>query len=97
MGLRESGIQIVSALIGSSLVLTSLTGLFTSLNQPDIYIGVENTMLRSISGFTEPTDFDPRDSPLQLYEIIARNDGKDSAKDLRLSLFFTVILQITEP
>ena len=88
MGWRESGIQIISALIGSSLVLTSLSGLYSSFNQPNIYIGVQHQLLRSISGASDPRDFDPRDPPLQLYEIIARNDGRESAKDLRLSLFF---------
>ncbi len=78
--IRDSSLQIVSALIGSSLLLTIFTALYSEFNQPNIYLGI-------IPHFNTTSDFESKPK-VNYYEIMIRNDGKTSATNLTAYMYF---------
>ena len=79
----ESAIQIIASLIGSGLVVTALTWLVSDVNKPNIYLNVQPQLSTNLKN-TDNTQA----SPVSYYEITARNDGRSSATNVTLSMFF---------
>lgn len=78
--LRDSGLQIIAALIGSSLLVTIITTLYSEINQPNISLNV-------IPHYpTQATDI--KKPEIDYYEIIVKNDGKRQATNMSLSAYF---------
>jgi YVTN family beta-propeller protein len=84
MGWKDSGLQIILSIIGSGLLLTVLTGLYSEYNKPNIYLLVTSHYIPASStkeNYTGP----PK---VQYYEIVARNDGRTQATNVTLSMYF---------
>jgi hypothetical protein len=79
---KDSGLQIISAIIGSSLVVTALTALFSQINQPSIYLDVRPHLNLTSNNGTSP----PK---VQYYEVVVRNDGRSLASNMTVSTFVT--------
>src|SRR5215208_2796450 len=78
--LRDSSLQIISAVIGSSLLVTVITTLASEINQPNVFINV-------IPHYrTQPTNVNGPE--VKFYEIIVNNIGKRQATNMTLSAYF---------
>jgi hypothetical protein len=78
--LKDSGLQIISALIGSSLLVTAITTLASEINKPNLSLNV-------IPHYrTQPAGVN--DDKIDYYEIIAKNNGKRQATNVILSAYF---------
>jgi hypothetical protein len=78
--LRDSSLQIIAALIGSSLLVTIITTVYSEINQPNISLNV-------IPHYpNQPADI--KKPEIDYYEIIAKNDGKRQATNMSLSAYF---------
>jgi hypothetical protein len=93
----KSTFQLVSTLIASGLAATAFTTLITIINQPNIDLNViVHTIPINNSNYTyysamayEPTTFDH-------FEVVVKNNGRNAAHDLKLSMFFfSIIKQVT--
>jgi hypothetical protein len=78
---RDSSLQIISALVGSSLLVTIITTVYSEINQPNVYLSV----IPHIS--LDATD-DIRNPRVDYYETIVKNNGKRQATNLTLSMYF---------
>lgn len=78
--LRDSGLQVISALIGSSLLVTIITTLYAEINQPNVSLNVIPHYLNPPADIKEPK--------VDYYEIIVKNDGKKQATNMNLSMYF---------
>jgi hypothetical protein len=80
--LRDSSLQIISALIGSSLLVTIITTGYSEINQPHVYLNV-------IPHYPTPVNPSEIAEPsIKYYEIIAKNDGRRQATNMNLSMYF---------
>jgi hypothetical protein len=77
--LAKYGLPIIAAVIGSSLLLSIITMVISEVNKPNIRIYVEQRT-------SQPNP--ENDSDKNYYEVIARNDGRTPATNLKLSMFF---------
>jgi hypothetical protein len=83
--LRDSSLQIVSALIGSSLLVTIITTLYSEINQPNVYIIVTPHIIPP----GDNDDIDSKRNPrVDYYETIVKNNGKKQATNMTLSMYF---------
>jgi hypothetical protein len=82
--LRDSSLQIVSALVGSSLLVTIITTLYSEINQPNVYLSV---IPHITVNATDEID-SQRDPRVAYYETIVKNNGKKQATNMTLSVYF---------
>jgi YVTN family beta-propeller protein len=74
---RESALQIITAIIGSGLAVTSFTTYLAEIyNQPDINLIIDERSNIKLSPYPE------------YYEVSVINNGRSSANNMKLSLFF---------
>jgi len=78
----ESLVQIISAVIGSTLIVTALASLGSVINNPDIYLHIQPQITPKIEN-----NPNVQPSPVNSYQIIARNDGRAQATNVTLSMF----------
>ena len=78
----ESLVQIISAVIGSTLIVTALTSLSSVINNPDIYLNIQPHLSGEVDSGKHA-----QPSAVSSYQIIARNDGRAQATNLTLSMF----------
>ena len=78
----ESLVQIISAVIGSTLIVTALTSFSSVINNPNIFLQIQP----QISEVSESNE-NVQPPPVSSYQIIARNDGRTQATNLTLSIF----------
>src|SRR5215203_1306576 len=78
--LRDSGLQIMSAVIGSSLLVTIITTLASEIDQPNVSINVVPHYRAQPTNVNEPE--------VKFYEIIVNNIGKRQATNMTLSAYF---------
>jgi hypothetical protein len=81
---KESGLQIISSIIGSSLLLAVLTASIAEMNRPDVHI---NVITHEFPPFYDAIN-QPPIHKVEYYEIVVRNDGRSSATNMTLSMFF---------
>jgi hypothetical protein len=91
----ESIVQIISAVIGSTLIVTALTSLSSVINNPDIYLNIQQELSKPES--VEESDASDKGVPVSAYQIIARNDGRAPATNVTLSMFFRANISNWEP
>jgi hypothetical protein len=70
-------VTIITSLIGSSLLAFIGTSLYSTINQPNIFLNI----LFNI-------DSTSRNASIDYYEVLAKNDGLADASNLTLSMFF---------
>jgi hypothetical protein len=75
-------VQIISAVIGSTLIVTALTSFSSVINNPNIYLQIQP----QISEVGESNE-SVQPTPVSSYQITARNDGRSQATNLTLSMF----------
>src|SRR5215210_3709056 len=78
--LRDSSLQIISAVIGSSLLVTAITTLASEINQPNVSLNVIPHYRTQSANVNEPE--------VEYYEIIVNNNGKRQATNMTLSAYF---------
>jgi hypothetical protein len=80
--LAEYALPIITAVIGSSLLLSIVTVVISEFNKPiiNIYVERHNSLLNNAAKLSEPDK--------NYYEVIARNNGRTPATNLKLSMFF---------
>jgi hypothetical protein len=79
--IRESSIPIISTLIGSGLLLTVLSGLYSEFSQPNIHLDIT-------PHYDRGSNYNESEPKISYYEILLRNDGKTPATNLTLSMYF---------
>ena len=79
--IRDSSIPIISTLIGSGLLLTVLSGLYSEFSQPNIHLDIT-------PHYDRESNYDESEPKISYYEILLRNDGKTPATNLTLSMYF---------
>ena len=79
--IRESSIPIISTLVGSGLLLTVLSGLYSEFSQPNIHLGIT-------PHYAIETNYTESKPNINYYEILMRNDGKTPATNLTFSMYF---------
>lgn len=87
MKFGESGLQIITALIGSSLLIPIITILIGDFNRANVSIDVKpHINISKINSTSSITDIE---NPLiEYYEIIIKNIGRTPASNLTLSMYF---------
>jgi hypothetical protein len=78
---RESSIQIISTLIGSGLLLTALSGVYSEFNQPNIHLAIT-------PHYSNDSNYKDTKPKINYYEVLLRNDGKTPATNLTFSMYF---------
>ncbi len=79
--IKESSIPIISTLIGSGLLLTVISGLYSEFNQPNIHLGIT-------PHYDIHTNYNESKPKIDYYEILLKNDGKTPATNLTFSMYF---------
>jgi hypothetical protein len=79
--LSQSSLQIISAVIGSGLLVALVSAVISEINQPHINLNITPHFNTSSLDSSNKTKVD-------YYEVFIRNDGKTSATNLTLSMYF---------
>ena len=87
---KGAGIQFITVLLGSSLVLTIFNSLYSGITQPNIYIDVLYPSVDRDDGLTYPIGFqsEDRENKTSHNKIVIGNNGGSTAKDLRITVYY---------